>query len=424
MTRLRVPRLSALTLGAVLIGVAFVAGVGLFNKQQLMTTLKPGETLRVDFERDYRLRDYISKVKIAGVQVGVVTGVERAGQNARVKLKLDRGTRALLGEAPSARIRPATLLGGTYYVELVPGGDPGRAPEQVPADRTTGPVELDRVLEQIGPEQREGIRTSIAQLDTALRDGGTPAVKELVANAPGTLVPAGEVLQALRGNEPQDDLTDLVTGLEATARALTADKGALDDMLSGAGRTAGVLADQRSAVASTLDAATQTLATTRAALSRLDTTLAQVRATAPQLRSSVRSADALLGEAQPVLAEARPVVQDLRVLARDLRPTLADSQPLLTDAKKLTGQVRGPVIDRLSGPVLTTVLSPYRGSTLFFQEVGYMIAGLNATTKTIDGLGSQISFQPGFSASSLAESPYNAADLIAPLIGPSPRSTK
>ncbi|MCW2666472.1 MAG: mammalian cell entry protein [Frankiales bacterium] len=414
----RLPRLSRLQLGALLLSVAALVGVLLFNKSALAVRLASGDTLLIEAERDYRLRDNQSRVKVAGVPVGVVTGVEKAGENALLTVKLDKGTLAKLGTSPSAAIRPTTLLGGNYYVALSPGGDPGKPVGRVPAARTTVPVELDRVLEQIGPEQRDGLRTSITQLEGATQPRGAAAAQALVERAPDTLQPAGQVLQALRGSEPEDDLSSLVQGLEDTGRALSAEQGELDGMLrAGAGAT-GVLNGQREAIARTIVAAPRTLEVTRAALTRLDRTLTKVQDTAPRLQATMREGAQLLRAARPVLAEARPVVADVRLLARDLRPMLVDAVPVVRQAEQVTEDVRGPVVDRLRGPVLKAVLSPYRGKTPLYQELGYMFAGLAATAKMTDANGATLAFHPGPGTESVGGVPPLPVDaLFADLLG-------
>lgn len=420
MTRLasRVPRLSPLQLGTLLLVLGLTAGVLLFSKSAISTALRPGDELVVELARDYRLRPNQTPVKVAGIPVGVVTGIERAGENTRVSLKLDKGTVRRLGTAPSAAVRPTTLLGGNYYVALSPGGDPGAPSGDVPVERTTLPVELGRVLERVGPDQRKGIRTAVSQLDGTLGKRGEAATKELLAGAPAALDPAGRVLYALRGTEPVDDLGELVSGLESTGRALAAERAQLDRMLSATAGVAETLGERREAVADTLADAPQTLAGTRAALQRLDGTMTKVRSTAPDLREGVQRTAVLVREARPVLAEARPVVADLRVLATDLRPLLGEAVPVVRQGTQVMSDLDGPVVDRLRGPVLKTVLSPYRGKTKFYEELGYMVAGIGAASKMTDRQGATIAFHPGPGVQSVGGLPPLPIDAIfADLLG-------
>lgn len=73
----RLPRLSPLKLGVAFVILALVAGVGLFQKNRIMTTIRPGATIPIVFAQDYRLREFVSKAKVAGVPVGTVSSVER-----------------------------------------------------------------------------------------------------------------------------------------------------------------------------------------------------------------------------------------------------------------------------------------------------------------------------------------------------------
>ncbi|HEV7826668.1 MAG TPA: MlaD family protein [Mycobacteriales bacterium] len=418
----RVLRTSPLTLGVIFLVGVLVAGLGLFQKNRIIATFRPGETVAADFTRDNHLRPFVSKVKVAGVPVGVVTAVGRDdGGTTEVAMKVDRGTREKLGTAPSAAIRPATFLGGNYYVELRPGGEPGRPHGTIPATRTTTPVELDRVLETLRPEARKGIRSTVRQLDGTLDADGRDAVEKLLRTAPGTLDPAGDVLAAARGTDPENDLTDLVSGLESTARVLSRRDGQLDGIVRDLRTTTASLAEHRAPVARTVADLPATLRSTRAGLTRLDGTLERVRVTATSARPAVRELDRLLARADPVLAEARPLVRDLRPLLADARPAVEQLVPAARTGTAVLGDLSGPVLDRVNGPVMRTVLSPYRGTGKYkgsgsdkplYQEVGYMIAGLGAVSKQVDANGVALSFQPGLSPGSVGDLPISLEQLF------------
>jgi phospholipid/cholesterol/gamma-HCH transport system substrate-binding protein len=418
----RVLRTSPVTLGVLFLVGVLVAGLALFQKNRIVATIRPGDTVRAEFTRDNHLRPFVSKVKVAGVPVGVVTGVGRDDDGVtEVSMKLAGGTREKLGTAPSAAIRPATFLGGNYYVELRPGGDPGRPHGTIPARRTTTPVELDRVLETLRPKAREGLRSTVRQLDATLDADGRDAVEKLLRSAPGTLEPAGDVLAAARGRNPDEDLTDVVSGLESAARVLTRRDGQLDGIVRDLRTTTAVLADQSAPVADTLAGLPATLRTTRAGLTRLDGTLERVRVTATAARPAVRELDRLLAKADPVLADARPLVRDLRPLLADARPVVEQLVPAARTGTGVLDDLSGPVLDRVNGPVMRTVLSPYKGTGKYqgsgsdkplYQEVGYMIAGLGAVSKQVDANGPALSFQPGLSPGSVGDLPISLEQLF------------
>ena len=67
---------------------------------------------------------------------------------------ISRTSGASAGEiaSTSAAIRPTTLLGGNYYLELEPGGDRGPLRGDIPLALTELPVELDKVALALQPD--------------------------------------------------------------------------------------------------------------------------------------------------------------------------------------------------------------------------------------------------------------------------------
>src|SRR5687767_5941299 len=187
-------RRSKAQLGVIFLVTIAVCSLALFNKNRLLVNLKPGEQLSAEFASNYKLREYVSRVKIAGIKVGTVTAVSETDDGkVRIDMRLDKGTRKKLGEAPSARIRPATILGGTglsAYVDLKPGGGRGNFAGTIPASRTGIPVELDRVLEVFDDKARDGLSASLGLFDQALAEGGGAGLGGTLEKAPGALGPA------------------------------------------------------------------------------------------------------------------------------------------------------------------------------------------------------------------------------------------
>ncbi|HEX4250430.1 MAG TPA: MlaD family protein, partial [Pseudonocardia sp.] len=187
--------------GVVMIAVAGLATLLLFQKSAILTTLSPGETIRVELARDYKIQPYASVVKIAGSQVGVVRSLDQESDGGvLMTLKVHNGTRALLGTDPGAEIRPTTVLGGTYYVQLSPGGGSGEAStDTIPVTRTHVPVELDRLLSAIPPVAQRGLQGMTERLDSTFKAGVGGPLNQFLADAPATLRPTGVVADALRG---------------------------------------------------------------------------------------------------------------------------------------------------------------------------------------------------------------------------------
>lgn len=90
-----------------------------------------------------------AEVRVAGVKVGLVTGVEADFETGQVILTFDVDEGTELGPDTRAEIAAATLLGGYYlrlsgpveepYLESLPDGDPGR---RIDLDHTRNPLSL------------------------------------------------------------------------------------------------------------------------------------------------------------------------------------------------------------------------------------------------------------------------------------------
>ncbi|TWH00870.1 phospholipid/cholesterol/gamma-HCH transport system substrate-binding protein [Nocardioides sp. J9] len=422
----RFERFSAPRVGVVAITLLVLFGVTLFQKTQITTFLSPGDDMTVAFDRDYQLRSHVTKVKVAGVPVGIVTDVEhRKDGTAVATLHLEKGVKDKLRSDPGAVIRPTTLLGGNYYVELSPGGDPGEV-DAIGVDRTTTPVELDRVLEVLKPEARTSTQRTVRRLDALLDEPGRDAIHGLVDDAPATLRPLGTTLKALRGKS-KGDLRKLVSSLDDTARTLNDNRDSLDAALAGLSDVSSTLAASAPDVAAAVDDLPQTLRATRAGLGALDHSLGELRdvsddavPTAERLSTTLRALD-------PALRELRPVLRDLRPALADLRPVVDDLVPSAVDATRVLNDVDGPTLDRIKGPIVEKVNSDWHGTgeyakggndTVFYKELGDLIAGMNNAGRMTDRNGSTIHFQPGFGLGSVSNLPISLEQLMMQLAYP------
>ena len=427
MSLLRPRSMSELRLGTLLVIVCVVAGLVLFQKQRVMTSIKPGETISADFARNHRLTPFQAPVKIAGVPIGSVTTVKRLDNGTtRIGLKVfDRDSLKLMGTAPTVAIRPATLLGGNYYVDVSPGGRRGEFQGTVPVSRTTIPVELDSIALALNEPAREGIRSSISDLGNTLDKDGRTALQDLSANAPKTLEPAAAAFGATRGTHPGTDLPRLVRGFEATSRVLSERNGELDSSVANLAKATAVLDSRRNDMRKSLDDMPDTLESTDKMLSKLRKTLHTLEDTSDDIRPSVNELDEVLEDLDPVLVKARPVIRDLRVVSRDLRPVLDDLTPIADDLTATFNNLRGPVLNRTNAQILPTLDSGWEGTGLYagngsedelYKVIGYTLSNLTQANMA-DGNGAMGNVQNGNGPGSVMGVPgLLGADAVAQLI--------
>ncbi|TXL60701.1 MlaD family protein [Aeromicrobium terrae] len=414
-------RLSTLHWGTIFVGLSLIAGIALFQKQAIITAVKPGDTITVEFTDAHRLRAFVSDAKIAGVDIGVVKSVHRNDDGiTEVRLEVEGDSLDAMGKSPSARIRPATLLGGNYYVDIVPGGLRGRFHGTIPHSRTNLPVELDAVAAAMPEGAREGIRSSVSDLDDTLDTKGSKALRKLVSDAPDTLEPATGAMTAMQGTRPKTDLRKLVGGLESTARVLAAKDHQLDGIVTDLASTSSVLAARRDDLRTSTRVMPETLDETIGMMQDLRGTLDNLKRTAGPARDSVQELDDLLENLGPVAEEARPVVASLRTVLTDANPVMKNLVPTTQDLTGTVDNLRGPVLDRVNGPIMKTVKSPWHGTgdyagggadRPFYKELAYMVSNL-AQANMMDNNGSAISFMPGVGPGSLAGLPISLEQLF------------
>lgn len=127
--------LVSLAIIAAMLGIAFKAGS--------LPLIGAGDTYHAAFSESAGLKPG-NEVRIAGVRVGVVTGVELDGDHINVTFKVK--SPAKFGDQTGAEIKVKTLL-GSMFLALNPAGS-GQLDEgsTIPIDRTTSAYEVVRAF--------------------------------------------------------------------------------------------------------------------------------------------------------------------------------------------------------------------------------------------------------------------------------------
>jgi phospholipid/cholesterol/gamma-HCH transport system substrate-binding protein len=348
--------------------------------------------MTVQLIRDYKVKPYASVVKIAGTKVGVVRSVSEPDGAGPVELtlKVDNGTRALLGTEPRAVLRPTTVLGGAYYVQLYPGGQKGTAPSDViPANRTALPVELDRLLSAIPPDARRGLQGMTERLDSTLKAGTGDKLDQVLADAPATLGPTAVVADALRGVNKDVDLSSMIINLNAASRILTQKPAQLRSVVDSLAVTSRVLGDNAGALDRTFASLPATMRETRDGAHDLGELMDKLHARADDARPTVRALDPLLKDLDPTLADLHLLLPDLRDTLEDAKPLVQELVPTVDVGTDVLRNLDGKVLDRVNGPIQHVVNSEWHGQApkypngggdgaTFYQELAYLVANIDS----------------------------------------------
>lgn len=397
----------------IMLGIAAVIGVLLSYKNDLITALTPGETVTVQLAENYRMTANDTEVKIAGSPVGKVQSIEQEENGpVTVTLKVAHGTRKLLGTEPSATIRPVTILGGKYYIELTTGGQPGEFTGTIPPERAKLPVELDKVLAAIPPEAQKGLQGMTERLDTTLKAGLGGELKKLVKDAPDTLRPAGVVLDAARGVNKDGDLAALTTNADQLAKVLSAKPGQLRAVVDSLANTSNTLGANSGPLARTIADLPDTLRSTRRGAADLNTTLDKLIDTADDARPAVRELDPTLKRLEPVLEDLRPLASDLREVLHEARPLLDKLVPTVRKGIEVLDDIQGRPLDTVNGPILKELNSEFKGEgpkytnggrtgSKFYQELMYLLTNTNGLTQYSDGTAHMLGFEFAGSSSTV-----------------------
>ena len=176
------------------------------------------------FERTYSVRaDFDSAsgiaagdpVRVAGVEVGSVSKVERLARDKAVRLTLKVDKSTWLGQGTRAAIRLRTLLGSRYVALDTPStGRRLPADTLIPRDRTQTPVELDETLDALNrvaqPFDVDSFNRLVAAFAAGL-EGHAPQLNSMLhdlATLSGTLA------------ERREDIDRLVAATEKLGTAI------------------------------------------------------------------------------------------------------------------------------------------------------------------------------------------------------------
>lgn len=188
---------------AALMTVAFKAGD--------LPIIGGGDTYYANFTESGGLKAN-DEVRVAGVRVGKVRGIELAGDKVRVEFQVDEN--AEFGPETEAEIRVKTLL-GAMYVALVPKGS-GQMEEgdEIPVERTESPFDVVQVFEGLA-ERSEAIDTD--QLAESLN-----TMAALTENTPEEFKAALRGVSALSANVAarDEELNTLLRNLEKVSGVL------------------------------------------------------------------------------------------------------------------------------------------------------------------------------------------------------------
>ena len=203
--------------------------------------------IKAAFKSSNNLRK-ASPVRIAGVEVGKVTKIERAHEGADgalVTMRIDKQGRPLHDDA-QFKIRPRIFLEGNFFVDVTPGS--ASSPEvadgaHFPVQQTATPVQLDQVLTALQSDTREDLKIAAARVRApALEGKGAKGFNDSIPYWKPAYRDSAIVSDALLGEKRARPLAATSTARGATAAALDRHREQLKSLITDFNTTAGAFA--------------------------------------------------------------------------------------------------------------------------------------------------------------------------------------
>jgi virulence factor Mce-like protein len=321
-----------------------------------------------------------SPVRIAGVNVGKVTSVDRLASDrnaARVTMRIDNKGLPIHKDA-TLQIRPRIFLEGNFFVDLQPGSP--SAPkigdgDTLPVNQTSAPVQIDQILGTLQTDTRKDLRTLLDELSTGLSGQGGAGFNRSIPYWKNAYERGAITSDATLGIL-QHDLSGYIKNAGATAEALDRNDVQLKSLVTDFNTTAQAFAARDQDLSAAIAELPRTLRAGRPALASLNAAFPPLRRFIRDFRPAVRSSGPALDASIPFAQQLRYAVQpsELRGLVHDLRPTVPALTQLQRSTLPLYEQVRAAsscqneVIlpwthDKINDPAFPTDRNVYQEST-------------------------------------------------------------
>ncbi len=412
--------LSSFAIGVIAVVIIAVLSLLAYTKQIPFTG--PGYEIHAVFDNAATLRTD-SPVRIAGVNVGKVTSVERKGNDVEATFTVDDAGRPIHTDA-EVDIRPRLFLEGNFFLDVDPGSP--SAPEldnggTIPVTNTAVAVQLDEVLTTLQSNDRQNLKALLEGFGTALNHQPTAAEdqgqdSDVQGESAATAIQqsfryggaAGKnsslVNEAFLGTQPHD-LSKLIAAQRRVFGELLSRETQLKDLITNFNVFTGALASESTNLSETVRLLAPTLEEARPALLHTNQSFPQLRAFARDLRPGIAELPGTINAAEPWLRQVDPLLghNELGGIASKLEqstPPLAQttnaSKKLLVQSR-LTSNCFSNVVEPAGNVVIDNAGGAYPFSTgqSNFREFFYGAVDQAGESQGFDGNGSYVRFQTG-----------------------------
>jgi phospholipid/cholesterol/gamma-HCH transport system substrate-binding protein len=273
-------------------------------------------------------------VRVAGVRIGDIGGVELKDGHAVIKMDIDPEYKDVVHTNATALLRPKTGL-KDMFIDLQPGG--GDAPVAkrgftIPIRSTQPDVNPDEVLSVLDSDTRDYLQLLVNGLGQGLKGRGGD-LRDLLARFEPTHRDLARVNGAVATRRKQ--LRHLVSSLNILSKELARHDDDLARLVDSSSAVFGSFAKEQANVSSAVHELPSTLSQTTDTLNRVDTFAELLGPTTEKLRPAARKLAPANEAVRPFAKEATPQLRkSIRPFVREARPLVRDLKPVSTQASK------------------------------------------------------------------------------------------
>lgn len=399
-----------------------------------------GFTKTIPFKHGYRLNAVFtsaqnikpkSPVRIAGVDVGIVTGIRREGTAGLVEMEIQSRGQPIHADA-QLKIRPRIFLEGNWFVELQPGSPSAptiSSGHTIPITQTAVPVQLDQVLNALNTDTRanlqrfligygEGLTREPNAAENAEQDPevrgltGAQALNRAYHRGPKSLRGGAIINQSLAGTT-QDDLSKLVASVGKVTAALNVHEQALGELIGNFNTTFRAFALQSVPLRTLVAELPANLSQINGGLVALHRALPPAREFSAALIPGVKLTPSTVKAALPYFEQLTLSLQpsELGGVAKGLAAGVPYLAALTAEQTQLYGQTDlfNKCLTKQIYPAGNTKLNDGASSSGVenYKEFWYSLVGLAGIGQGFDGNGSFARFLVGNSGQTLVSAPAN-----------------
>lgn len=397
-----------------------------------------GFTKHIPYTHGFRLKAVFSTavnispkspVRVAGVNVGTVSSIERVGNTGVVTMEISEAGLPIHRDA-TLKIRARILLEGNWFVDLQPGTPSSPTVSSgytIPVTQTSDPVQIDQILDALNSDTRANLQTFLAEYGAALTRKPTPAqdaeqnpavrglnaaqaLKKTYFDSPQALKGGAIVTQAFGGVE-QHDLSKLVAGIEKFTAKLNVHEQQLGEFVGNFNTFLGSLAAQSSSLRATVAELPGTLQNARRAFTSFNAAAPAIRKFSLDLIPGVEQTPSTIAAALPWIEQVQASFAPTEIggVAKGVReaaPTIAGlivPQPAFFKQNDLFSKCLSKIIipsgnTKLQDGASTSGVEAYK-------EFWYLQAGVAGIAQSFDGNGSMNRFMVSTGGDTLLSAP-------------------